>query len=114
MRQHRVELRFTATEAFEQRHWLFRTAAGQDVIEERLTGLTVEDAFLFKAGEGVCRQHVGPHLPVLRAVAEHGDGGVETPERVGRVGGEMLFHRGVGGAVAGAIGKRYGGEDPEQ
>jgi hypothetical protein len=36
MLQHRIQLRLAAAEAFEQLHWLFRTAAGQDVVEERL------------------------------------------------------------------------------
>lgn len=65
MLQHRVQLWFTATEAFKEFHRLFRTTASQDVIKERLTGLTVENAFLLKAGIGVRRQYVGPQIAVV-------------------------------------------------
>ncbi|VDZ97452.1 Uncharacterised protein [Salmonella enterica subsp. enterica] len=58
MLQHRVQLWLTATEAFKEFHRLFRTTASQDVIKERLTGLTVENAFLLKAGISVRRQYV--------------------------------------------------------
>lgn len=47
--QHRVQLRLTAAEAFEEDHRLFRTAATQDVIEERLAGFAVENPLFLKA-----------------------------------------------------------------
>lgn len=49
MLQHRVQLRLAPAEAFEQLHRLFGTAAAQDIVEERLTGFTVENPLFFEA-----------------------------------------------------------------
>jgi len=65
VRQHRVQLRLTATEALEQLHRLFRTASGQNVIEEVLARFAVKDPLLFEAGVGIRCQHVGPQVAVV-------------------------------------------------
>src|SRR5690606_5015539 len=65
MRQHGVQLRLAATEAFEQFHRLLRTTARQDVIKERLAGFAVEDPLFFEAGVRIRCQHVGPQVAVV-------------------------------------------------
>ena len=112
MLKHRVQLRLATAEAFEQDHWLFRTAAAKDVVEERLAGFAIEDTLLFEAREGIRRQDVGPQIAVITRCVSAGENMAEgvretAPRRPGDQRNVCLTARtGSGGMVQGSCGMR--------